>query len=84
MGTLEIERCFVEEVLLNTVLIFLTPKEIAKKTNQKESKVRTYLNRLEVQKIVIRHKFKCAYRLDRDYYLNNYIVKTTPIHNNAN
>lgn len=75
MGVLEIENYLVQQVLLNSVLLFFTPLEIAKHTNQHHINVRKFLKQMEEQRVIVRHKFKCAYRLDRDYYNNNYIVK---------
>jgi len=75
MTALDIEKYLVKEVLLNTVLCFFTPLEIARSIKQHHITIRKYLNQMEQQKIVVRHKYRCAYRLDRDYYNSNYIVK---------
>ena len=75
MTALDIERYLVKEVLLDTVLCFFTPNEIAKATKQHHITIRKYLKQMESEKIVIRHKYRCAYRLHRDYYNSNYIVK---------
>lgn len=81
MSILKIERFFAQEVMLQHILCFYSPTEVVKKIGLTYSNVRRELAEMEGKGILVRHPYKCAYRLSRAYFNEHYALKTPFVKN---
>ena len=73
MGIIKIERFFVNQYISSGFFSFYTPMEISKELILDVNNIRKQLQEMSSNGILIKHPFKVAYNLSKEYYNKAYI-----------